>query len=166
MQYLEVEQESGQVLCVYPLFGQRRLMVPLLQRVTFEKRESNQSALAPTLGTSLRLGVPVIRQGFGGPPPRALHGAGRLNRHPCRFTPQIPAEFRPACLMGRLRSKSKAKRGGLVADRIVEAYAFPCRAGLPAKVVNDDAGNQDKRGALTGFRAASQPNAGQARSPQ
>ena len=73
-------------------------------------------ALAPTLGTSPRLGVPVIRHGFGGPPPRAIHGAGRLNRHPCRFTPQIHAEFRPACLTGRLRSKSKAKHGGLTAD--------------------------------------------------
>ncbi len=28
------------------------------RRVTFEKRESNQSALAPPLGTSPRLGVP------------------------------------------------------------------------------------------------------------
>ncbi len=36
-------------------------MVPLLQRVTFEKRESNQSAHAPPLVTSLRLGVPSLR---------------------------------------------------------------------------------------------------------
>ncbi|VVO41920.1 hypothetical protein PS720_05921 [Pseudomonas fluorescens] len=93
----------------YPLFRSRPLWVPLLQRLTFEERKSKQNALAPTLGTSLTLGVPVIRQEFGGPPPRAIHGAGRLNRHPCRFTPQIPAEFRPACLTGRLRSRSKAK---------------------------------------------------------
>ncbi len=73
------------------------------------ERKSKQNALAPTLGTSPRLGVPVIRQVFGGPPPRAIHGAGRLNRHPCRFTPQIPVEFRPACLTGRLRSRSKAR---------------------------------------------------------
>ncbi|WP_218568949.1 hypothetical protein, partial [Pseudomonas sp. 770NI] len=33
-------------------------------------------------------------------------GAGRLNRHPCRFTPQIPVEFRPAWFTGRLRSKA------------------------------------------------------------
>ena len=71
--------------------------------------QSNQRALAPTLGTSLTLGVPVIRQGFGGPPPRAIHGAGRLNRHPCRFTPQIPVEFRPACLTGRLGSRSRSR---------------------------------------------------------
>jgi len=36
-------------------------MVPLLQRVTFEKRKSNQNALAPPLGTSPRLGVPERR---------------------------------------------------------------------------------------------------------
>ncbi|SFV05807.1 hypothetical protein SAMN05428951_11123 [Pseudomonas sp. OV546] len=70
-----------------------------------------KKALAPTLGTSLTLGVPVIRQVFGGPPPRAIHGAGRLNRHPCRFTPQIPVEFRPACLTGRLRSKARSRSG-------------------------------------------------------
>ncbi len=74
-----------------------------------ERPKSNQKAFAPTLGTSLTLGVPVIRQVFGGPPPRAIHGAGRLNRHPCRFTPQIPVEFRPACLTGRLRSKARSR---------------------------------------------------------
>ena len=93
-------------------------------------------ALAPTLGTSPRLGVPVIRHEFGGPPPRAIHGAGRLNRHPCRFTPQIHAEFRPACLTGRLRSKSKAKRGGLVADLIGEVCAFPCGSWLACDGIN------------------------------
>ena len=57
--------------------------------------QSKQRVLAPTLGTSPRLGVPVIRQVF-----------WRLNRHPCRFTPQVPVELRPACLMGRFRSKA------------------------------------------------------------
>ena len=78
----------------------KQFCFPLLQRLTFEKRKSKQNALAPPLGTSPRLGVPVIRHGFGGPPPRAIHGAGRLNRHPCRFTPQIPVEFRPAWFDG------------------------------------------------------------------
>ena len=32
-------------------------MVPLLQRVTFEKRKSNQNASAPPLGASPRLGI-------------------------------------------------------------------------------------------------------------
>ncbi|RKS27770.1 hypothetical protein BJ917_0625 [Pseudomonas sp. WPR_5_2] len=34
-------------------------MVSPLRRVTFEERESNQSALAPPLGASLRLGMPL-----------------------------------------------------------------------------------------------------------
>jgi len=34
----------------------------------WKEPKSNQKALAPTLGTSLTLGVPVIRQVFGGPP--------------------------------------------------------------------------------------------------
>ena len=76
--------------------------------------KGKQNALAPTLGTSLRLGVPVIRHGFGGPPPRAIHGAGRLNRHPCRFTPQIHVGFRPAWFNGapeiKSRSRSRATR--------------------------------------------------------
>ena len=71
--------------------------------------KSNQKVLAPPLGTSPRLGVPVIRQRFGGPPPRAIHGAGRLNRHPCRFTPQIPVEFRPAWFNGALKIKIKSR---------------------------------------------------------
>ena len=43
------------------------------------------------------------------PPPRAIHGAGRLNRHPCRFTPQIPVEFRPAWFNGAPEIKSRAR---------------------------------------------------------
>ena len=37
-------------LCTYPLLRSRRLLVPPLRRVTFEERESNQSAFAPPLG--------------------------------------------------------------------------------------------------------------------
>ena len=111
-------------------------MVPPLRRLTLEKPQSKQRALAPTLGASPRLGMPVIRHGFGGPPPRAIHGAGRLNRHPCRFTPQIHAEFRPACLTGRLRSKSKTKRGGLTAGLIDEACAVPCGSWLACDGIN------------------------------
>jgi hypothetical protein len=59
-------------------------MVPLLQRVTFEKRESNQSALPLTFGASPWLGMPSLRSCSVGPPPSAIHGRGRLTRHPCR----------------------------------------------------------------------------------
>src|SRR5450830_149041 len=48
-------------LSTYPFQRSRRLLVPLLQRVTLEKPQSNQRALAPPLGTSPRLGVPERR---------------------------------------------------------------------------------------------------------
>ena len=91
-------------------------------------------ALAPTLGTSPRLGVPVIRHGFWGPPPRAIHGAGRLTRHPCRLTPQIHAEFRPACLTGRLGSRSKARSKAEQQQQQSRGAKLPSPvgAGLPA----------------------------------
>jgi len=61
-----------------------------------------------------------------GPPRWAIPGPARLNRHPCRFTRcSIPA-FGQRGLTGRLRSKSKAKRGGLTADLTLEVCAFPC----------------------------------------
>ncbi len=75
-------------------------MVPPLRRVTFEKRESNQSASAPPLGTSPRLGVPSLRHCSVGPPRRAIHGPARLSRS---YTHQI------------CRSKA-CSRGGLTAD--------------------------------------------------
>ena len=92
----------------------------------FEGPKSKQKVLAPTLGASLWLGMPAIRQRFGGPPPRAIHGAGRLNRHPCRFTPQIPIEFRPSCLTGRFQIKIKSadqKTADFVIEKDVRARA-------------------------------------------
>ena len=61
-------------------------MVPLLQRVTLEKPQSNQRALAPTLGTSPRLGVPERRLESVGrrPAPWMARGGGPPN--PCRIT--------------------------------------------------------------------------------
>ncbi len=92
-------------------------MVAPLRRVTFENPEagpdkSNQSALAPPLGASLSLGMPVIRHCCVGPPPPAIHGLRRLNRHPCRFAPRSNIEFRPAWFNGalKIKSRSKAKR--------------------------------------------------------
>jgi len=42
-------------------------------------------ALLPlTFGASPRLGMPSLRSCSVGPPPSAIHGRGRLTRHPCR----------------------------------------------------------------------------------
>ncbi len=81
------------VLCTYPLLRSRPLMVSLLQRLTFEKRKSKQNAPAPASGPSPRLGVPSLRHCSGGPPPQAIHGLGRLARHPCRAAPCATPAF-------------------------------------------------------------------------
>jgi hypothetical protein len=71
-------------LCVYPVLRSRRLRVPLLQRVTFEKRESNQSAFAP--GWALLRRVPALRRRSVGPRRTGIHALTALSRHPCRST--------------------------------------------------------------------------------
>ncbi len=71
--------------------------------------KSKQNALAPPLGASLSLGIPVIRHCCVGPPPPAIHGLRRLNRHPCRFAPRSNIEFRPSWFNGALKIKSRSK---------------------------------------------------------
>jgi hypothetical protein len=48
------------------------------------KAPSNQTLLPLTFGASLWLGMPSLRSCSVGPPPSAIHGRGRLTRHPCR----------------------------------------------------------------------------------
>ncbi|MGF6330767.1 hypothetical protein ABH909_003645 [Pseudomonas sp. BS3782 TE3695] len=82
-------------------------MVSFLQRVTLEKPQSNQRASAPPFGASPRLGMPSLRHCSGGPPPSAIHGRGRLPRHPCRGAPYATPAF--GLWEGGGRSKAKAK---------------------------------------------------------
>jgi hypothetical protein len=72
------------------------------------ERKSKQNALAPPLGASLVLGIPVIRHCCVGPPQWAIHGPVRLNRHPCRFTPRSNIEFRPSWFDGAPKIKIKS----------------------------------------------------------
>jgi len=48
------------------------------------KAPSNQGLLPLTFGASPWLGMPSLRSCSVGPPPSAIHGRGRLTRHPCR----------------------------------------------------------------------------------
>ena len=48
------------------------------------KAPSNQAPAPLTYGGSLRLAMPSLRSCSVGPPPSAIHGRGRLPRHPCR----------------------------------------------------------------------------------
>ncbi len=81
------------------------------------ERKSNQNALAPPLGASPRLGMPVIRHCCVAPPPPAIHGLRRLNRHPCRFAPHSNVEFRPAWFNGALKIKIKSRSKAAVSPR-------------------------------------------------
>ncbi|SDT18534.1 hypothetical protein SAMN04490191_3428 [Pseudomonas lini] len=48
------------------------------------KAPSNQALLPLSFGASPRLAMPSLRSCSVGPPPSAIHGRGRLTRHPCR----------------------------------------------------------------------------------
>jgi hypothetical protein len=111
-------------------------MVSLLQRVTFEKRESNQSALAPPFGASLRLGMPSLRHCSGGPPPSAIHGRGRLPRHPCRGAPCATPAFGLWERGSRSRSRSKAEATATARSTASRASPLPQLDGVhPEKIV-------------------------------
>ena len=52
--------------------------------VSLGRAPSNQGLLPLSFGASPRLGMPSLRSCSVGPPPSAIHGRGRLTRHPCR----------------------------------------------------------------------------------
>ena len=57
------------------------------------KAPSNQTLLPLTYGASPRLAMPSLRSCSVGPPPSAIHGRGRLPRHPCRGAPCATPAF-------------------------------------------------------------------------
>ncbi|CAI8743709.1 hypothetical protein EMIT0P44_150050 [Pseudomonas sp. IT-P44] len=66
---------------------------------------SNQGLLPLSFGASPRLGMPSLRSCSVGPPPSAIHGRGRLTRHPCR----VAHCAEPALGLSRGRSDQKPK---------------------------------------------------------
>jgi hypothetical protein len=64
-----------------------------------------------SFGASPRLGIPSLRSCSVGPPPSAIHGRGRLTRHPCR----VAHCAEPPLGLTRGRAPQKQKRGGLPA---------------------------------------------------
>jgi hypothetical protein len=76
---------------------------------------SNQTLSPLTYGASLWLGMPSLRSCSVGPPPSAIHGRGRLPRHPCRGAHCAePALGLPT---GQIKIKSKIKSQSEAADR-------------------------------------------------
>ncbi|BBN54800.1 hypothetical protein TRE132_29250 [Pseudomonas chlororaphis subsp. aurantiaca] len=59
-----------------------------------------------------------------GPPPQAIHGLGRLARHPCRATPYATPAFGLWERAGGSRARSKAKAK---AKRVLRASCSRCR---------------------------------------
>ncbi|CAI8908214.1 hypothetical protein EMIT0P44_30197 [Pseudomonas sp. IT-P44] len=66
---------------------------------------SNQGLLPLSFGASPWLGMPSLRSCSVGPPPSAIHGRGRLTRHPCR----VAHCAKPALGLSRGRSDQKRK---------------------------------------------------------
>ncbi|SDO94502.1 hypothetical protein SAMN04489798_4265 [Pseudomonas arsenicoxydans] len=96
-----------------------------------------------TFGASPRLGMPSFRSCSVGPPPSAIHGRGRLPRHPCRGA--HCAE--PPLGLSRGRAPPKPKRGGLPADLalqrlrvviVLQSVGAVTRGGLPANLALAD----------------------------
>ena len=122
----------------YPLLRLWRLLVPPLRRVTFEERESNQSAFAPPLGASPRLGMPAVRHCSVGPPRSAI--PGRVAATPASM-PGCPLRntcLRPSWFNGAPKIKSQIKSRATATATAMpkrEAAFPPVGAGLPAKAV-------------------------------
>jgi hypothetical protein len=88
---------------------------------------SNQTLLPLSSGASPGLGIPSLRSCSVGPPRSAIHGRARLTRHPCRVAHCAePALGLPMGQEDQNQKQIKSQRGGLRADLIFEAYAFPC----------------------------------------
>ena len=92
------------------------------------KAPSNQGLLPLSFGASLMLGMPSLRSCSVGPPPSAIHGRGRLNRHPCRFA--HCAE--PPLGLSRGVNRNSAARRANARPRCWMVYAFTVGAGLLA----------------------------------
>ncbi len=125
-------------MCAYPLLRSRQLRVPPLRRLTLEKRQSKQNALAPPLGASPRLGMPAVRHCSVGPPRSAIHGRVAATPASMPGYPLRNACLRPSWFNGAPEIKSQIKsRATATATAMPEREAAfpPVGAGLPAMAV-------------------------------
>ena len=101
--------------CTYPLLRVWLILVPLLQRLTFERSAKVSKTLlphhsVPRLGSACpNAGITPRAAAMGHPWPSAAKPAS------CRFARCVMPAFGQRGLTGRFRSKSSAKRGGLPA---------------------------------------------------
>ena len=93
----------------------------------FGKAPSNQGLLPLSFGASPRLGMPSLRSCSVGPPPSAIHGRGRLTRHPCR----VAHCAEPPLGLSRGRCIEDQKLQASLTARPLsgeQVNAFPCRS--------------------------------------
>jgi hypothetical protein len=114
-------------MCTYPLLRSRPLRVPPLRRLTLEERQSKQSALAPPLGASPRLGMPAVRHCSVGPPRSAI--PGRVAATPASM-PGCPLRntcLRPSWFNGapEIKIKSQIKSRATATAKPGREAAFP-----------------------------------------
>ncbi len=108
----------------YPLLRVRPLMVPLLQRLTFEKRKSKQNALplhsVPRLGSACpNSGIDPWAAATGHPWPGAANPASLPGY------PRLNACVRPSWLKGRSdQDQNQERDGGLPAGLKLKVGAF------------------------------------------
>ena len=121
-------------MCTYPLLRLWPLRVPPLRRLTLEKRQSKQNALAPPLGASPRLGMPAVRHCSVGPPRSAIHGrvaATPASKPGCplRNTCLRPSWFNGAPQI-KIKSQIKSRATATATAKLGCEAAFPCGSWL------------------------------------
>ncbi|MGF6110605.1 hypothetical protein QFZ85_002141 [Pseudomonas frederiksbergensis] len=122
--------------CVYiRFFGNGGLWFRSYSGSLSKSAKVTKALLPLSFGASLRLGMPSLRSCSVGPPPSAIHGRGRLTRHPCRVAhyaePPLglsrgrashgEAAYRPACFAcayTRATARADAPRGHASRDAL------------------------------------------------
>ena len=84
--------------------------------------------------------MPSLRHCSGGPPPSAIHGRGRLPRHPCRGAPCATPAFGLWERGGRSEAKAKQSKAKQRQDQKIAAFgssltvcAHLCSAPIPCR---------------------------------
>ncbi len=117
------------------------------------KAQSNQTLSPLTYGASPRLAMPSLRSCSVGPPPSAIHGRGRLTRHPCR----VAHYAEPPLGLSRGRVPQKHCEAAYRPAYLFKRTHSPVGASLLAKDVNDNACCLNERGVRTSFASRLAP---------
>ncbi|MCP1501050.1 hypothetical protein J2Y86_005757 [Pseudomonas migulae] len=97
--------------------------------------------------------MPSFRSCSVGPPPSAIHGRGRLTRHPCR----VAHCAEPPLGLTRGRPPPQHREAACGPTWFFRYMHSPVGAGLPAMVVNDDVCCLKERGVWTSIAGKPAP---------